>query len=501
MKDVFRGVEESFSGMKFTRPSWLSGATSSSSKPAPQQSVPSAPRVVSNDGARRTPVPAAESNAPAELLPNTGEDDAVMRRHCAALERIVDIGLSLPAARIALKHLDTWLVGEEGIAEMAAAEEAAITCGEPILHAGDRVRLEGLVKNHEANGKLGVVEAYDAQSFRWKVRMVADNQVFWIKPKLLRPLEVKRISPPQKRSSPQESSGCDQTQLSSQEPEQVVLEAAWAKLKARQAAWKEEQESREIQLLEREEALQKLQEALEAAQEEQEFFAQRQAAKKNEEVEAARAQDQRPPEVFEVTCLSGYEGERSPAHLSPLSPLQAVTSYAADETSIRPVAEHEDEEQEEAEADEVWDMDWSSMASQSTTAAHSRQIPTSSTSCASDSLSCNAGLHDDSTLEPSSDAGTGYRSSRVQRLREPSPPSGHSAQLNTSDLASFTQKMEEKRRLAELHNGEDLTEMNRAEFDKGSMPGVHPSMAAKLEERRRRLDAAEEAPSTASGSC
>jgi len=487
MKDVFRGVEESFSSMKFTRPSWLAGATSSSSKLAAQQSAPSALRQVSNVGARATLVPTAESNAPAELLPNTGEDDAVMRRHCAALERIIDIGLSLPAARVALKHLDTWLVGEEGIVEMAAAEEAAITSGEPILHAGDRVRLEGLVKNHETNGKLGVVEAYDAQSFRWKVRLVTDNQVFWIKPKLLRPLEVKRMPLPEKGSPLEGKFGCDQTQPPSKEPKQVVLAAAWAKLEARQAAWKEEQESREIQLLEREEALRKLQEALEAAQEEQEFFAQRQAAKEAEELEAARAQAWRPLEVLELASHAGGEGQSSPTLLSPLSPLEAVTSYAADETSIRPVAEHEDEEEVEAEADEVWDMDWSSMASQCATAENPTQIPTLPPSCASNSLSC--------------DAGTGCRSSSVQRPREPSPPSGHSAPLHTSDLTSFTQKMEEKRRLAELHNGEDLMDVNRAEFDKGSMPGVHPSMAAKLEERRRRLDAVEEAPSAASGSC
>lgn len=499
MKDVFRGVEESFSSMKFTRPSWLAGATSSSSKLAAQQSAPSAPRQVSNDSARATPVPTAESNAPAELLPNTGEDDAVMRRHCAALERIIDIGLSLPAARVALKHLDTWLVGEEGIVEMAAAEEAAITSGEPILHAGDRVRLEGLVKNHETNGKLGVAEAYDAQSFRWKVRLVTDNQVFWIKPKLLRPLEVKRMSLPEKGSPLEGKFGCDQTQPSSKQPEQVVLAAAWAKLEARQAAWKEEQESREIQLLEREEALRKLQEALEAAQEEQEFFVQRQVAKEAEELEAARAQARRPPEVLELASHAGGEGQRSPTLLSPLSPLEAVTSYAADETSIRPVAEHEDEA--EAEADEVWDMDWSSMASQCATAENPTQIPTLPPSCASNSLSCDAGLHDDNLPEPWSHTGTGCRSSSVQRLREPSPPSGHSAPLHTSDLTSFTQKMEEKRRLAELHNGEDLMDVNRAEFDKGSMPGVHPSMAAKLEERRRRLDAVEEAPSAASGSC
>lgn len=363
-------------------------------------------------------MPAAQSNAPAELFANQGEDDAVMRRHCAAIERIIDIGLSLPAAKIALKHLDTWLVGEEGISEMAAAEEVAINAGDPILHAGDRVRLEGLVKNHETNGKVGVVESYDAQSFRWKVRFVADNQVFWIKPKLLRPLEVKTLSLPEKRSSPPERN--DQAQPSSQDPEQVVLAAAWAKLEARQSAWKDEQESREIQLLEREEALRKLQEALEASQEEQDFFAQQQAAKETE-----------------VGCPSpSNAGQRSLAQLSPLSPVAVVTSYAADETSILPVSEHEDEE--EAEADEVWDMDWNSLASQSTTAENLRQSSSLMPSCASDSLSCDAGCSSSSQRPP----------------RELSPPVGHSSQLSSADLASFTQKMEDKRLLSELHNEE-----------------------------------------------
>ncbi|CAJ1395601.1 unnamed protein product [Effrenium voratum] len=172
MNEVFKDMKEHFS--KFTRPSWFGGSKHPVGHPA---HVPGpAPGH-----------PQAESSASAAKP----EDDTPMRHHCAALERLVEMGLSPQAAKVAVRRLDSWLVSEDGRAEMSAAEAEAFNSGEPILHVHDQVRLEGLVKNKGTNGAQGVLQAYGADSHRWKVEL-HDGQVFWIRPKLLKPLQLRR---------------------------------------------------------------------------------------------------------------------------------------------------------------------------------------------------------------------------------------------------------------------------------------------------------------------
>eukprot|EP00930_Biecheleria_cincta_P059896 TRINITY_DN45607_c0_g1_i1.p1 TRINITY_DN45607_c0_g1~~TRINITY_DN45607_c0_g1_i1.p1 ORF type:complete len:317 (+),score=75.78 TRINITY_DN45607_c0_g1_i1:37-987(+) len=284
MKEVFRGVEESFTSIKFTAPGWLSGIGGYAEKHA------------------TTPVAAAR--APEPVL---SQDDAAMRQHCSALERLVEMGLSPQAGKVALRHLDSWLVSDVGRAEMAVAEAEAFASGEPILHVGDAIRLDGLVKNRETNGRLGTLEAYGAESHRWKVRL-ADDQVFWIKPKLLRPLESKRLPLPDPASP--KTTGTDDDAKQSK-----ALAAAWAKFEASQAAWKERHEAREIELLEKEEELRKMQEAL----------------------------DESPVRHVSV--------EKPPP----------LAFFVSDETSVQTVPS--DYVEEEQETDEMWDMDWSAVAS------------------------------------------------------------------------------------------------------------------------------------------
>eukprot|EP00435_Cladocopium_sp_Y103_P012300 s2023_g3.t1 len=188
VNEVFKDMKEQFS--KFTRPSWFGG----SSKETPAQLA--------------KPV-AGGQEAHAHAHAPHPEDDTTMRHHCAALERLVEMGLSPQAAKVAVRRLDSWLVSEDGRAEMAAAEAEAFSSGEPILHVHDQVRLEGLVKNKGTNGALGILQAYGAESHRWKVTL-HDGQVFWIKPKLLRPLQLRRMplpdpSPPEDTTHTEEA--------------------------------------------------------------------------------------------------------------------------------------------------------------------------------------------------------------------------------------------------------------------------------------------------------
>ncbi|CAK0800203.1 unnamed protein product, partial [Prorocentrum cordatum] len=175
-------------------PAFAHEAASASRQPPPGHSPPGA--------AAEAPAAAAPAAALPQPAARCGQDDDdAMRRHCSSLERlVVDLGISPQAARVALRHLDAWLVSEAGAMEMAAAEAAGHGSGEHILHTGDAVRLEGMVKNKSLNGTLGTLTCYAADTQRWKV-MLPGGEVYWVKPKLVRPVEPRRLPLPEAGSA------------------------------------------------------------------------------------------------------------------------------------------------------------------------------------------------------------------------------------------------------------------------------------------------------------
>mmetsp|Transcript_91957 Transcript_91957/g.265315 ORF Transcript_91957/g.265315 Transcript_91957/m.265315 type:complete len:618 (+) Transcript_91957:3-1856(+) len=507
-------------------------------------------------------------------------DDAAMRRHCAALERLVEMGVSPQAARVALRHLDSWIVGEDGEAEMAAAEGAAAAAGEPILHVGDRVRLEGLVKNSAVNGMVGTLLAYSADSIRWKVSL-SDGQVFWVKPKLLKPLELRRRPLPHSGEPSAISivsgggaiagGGANSTngaaaagEASSSTAQAAALAAGWAGLEARQAVWKEEQEAREILLLEREEALRKLHQALEAEHHDvgdQAMSARTSVAPAPGSASTARTGGAEAAEGFVIAREVGQE------------PLRVEPS---DGDAAMDASHHEEEPGEE---DEMWDMDWTTMsraavapssgstapaavsdaedgrrlppkASEVDKAPEAKDVPEAkeapeakATDAEAKELSVRfpepqAGEAPEAKLSPRTDwsaSSTGSccaaggsvastatgaagmlkapaaarlgggcssgKSSSPESSRTSSPAaaahaSGDGLEMDPAERRRLAEKLEEKRRLADEHNGEDHLRAPTREFNKGRMPGVHPDVAQKLEERRRKLEMEEQVQTT-----
>jgi len=490
-------------------------------------------------------------------------DDAAMRRHCAALERLVEMGVSPQAARVALRHLDSWIVGEDGEAEMAAAEGAAAAAGEPILHVGDRVRLEGLVKNSAVNGMVGTLLAYSADSIRWKVSL-SDGQVFWVKPKLLKPLELRRRPLPHSGEPSAISivsgggaiagGGANSTngaaaagEASSSTAQAAALAAGWAGLEARQAVWKEEQEAREILLLEREEALRKMQEAIEA--ERQELGDQAMAAKMSESQRASVSMSAIPTSSMAAapSGASSSEGVAEKfAMVRQVSPEALRVEPSEDEGSVRELdASHADEGP--GEEDEMWDMDWTTLSRSAGAPSSSSSPPavatdfgdmedsgrllaktsptvvrfpeaeasetkfsprtdwssssTGSCSAAGGSVASTATGGAGMLKVPKSSLPGGAvsggksgspRSPRTSSPRAPAPGSVDSLGMPTPEKRALAQKLKEKRRLADEHNGEDHSSAPSREFDKGRMPGAHPLMAQKLEERRRKIEMEEQ---------
>lgn len=428
VQEAFRGMGESFKNLH--KPSWFGGNSQPSGPPT--KTVGNAPRVSSK---------AMQGDAKGE---GRAEDDSSMRRHFAALERLVEIGLSPQAARVAVRHLDSWLVGTAGKAEMAAGEASALASGEPILHIGDTVRLQGLVKNPTSNGQTGTLAAYGAENHRWKVVMQS-NEVFWIKPKLLKPLELRRLSLP----------GPDAPEVSGDESasQSLSLASAWAKLEAQQQSWKEEHEAKEIRLLEREESLQKYQEALD----EQQALLRRQLQAVKEPEQSFRGPVPASPKVASFT-MQGEVMRKQPSIL-----IREDAPVFADGE----IQNDDDDEEEEGETDEMWDLDWASLS-----VSHGPEVSGSSS--------------------PNSACGAFKGGETKVRLRE-ARDGGREMPKDMDPVAweELQLKLDEKRRLADLHSGEDHLGERRTEFVKGLLPGAHPSIVPKLQERRRIIEEAE----------
>jgi len=242
--------------------------------------------------------------------------------------------------------------------EMAAAEAVADTLGEPILHVDDKVRLEGLVKNKNLNGCIGTLQSYGADSQRWKVVM-PNSEVYWVKPKLVRPLETRRLPLPE--AGVGGASGPAEEAFAKRDEEQATaLAAGWAVLEAQQERLRAELEAREILLLEREESLRKVQEALEVEQlqlgETRHSMAVEQArglAEIDRHFSTAKRSSGAGLEPTSFSLDDGLDEDQSPDDKDELELISTA------EGSVRTMGEEEAEDEEEA--DEVWDMDWSSL--------------------------------------------------------------------------------------------------------------------------------------------
>ncbi|CAE7344703.1 unnamed protein product [Symbiodinium natans] len=186
--------------------------------------------------------------------------------------------------------------------------------------------------------------------------------------------------------------------------------------------------------------LRKKEEALESLEDEVQFERRRSGGEAAAEPVEFRMADEA---SLRSRCSTGGQELHDP---DPRQVRPATVSHVSDETSVVPLpSDHQ--EDEEAEADEMWDMDWTAVTGRTAIGSSPATSP---------------------PYEP--------------------PARG----LQDSERQLLQQKLEEKRLLAEAHSGEDHLTLERREFDKGSMPGVHPDIAEKLEARRRAMDHAEQ---------
>lgn len=407
-----------------------------------------------------------------------------MRQHFAALERLVAMGLSPQAARAALRSMDEWLVSKAGAAEMARAEVMAREAGEPILHIGDHVQLEGLVKNAAANGKMALLQTYVAESQRWKVAL-SDGKAYLLQPKFLRPVAQRPSAHLQQleqadQLSPERSSASGNGNEAP--PAQVAaLDGSWRELEQSQMAWKEVQEAKEIELLEKEESLRRQQEELEA---QQRIITERRRSIAIDQARSLAAMEQSSIAASPEPSR-GPDGRRLTAEfvMDDISVLQTTAGASEDVPSE---VGYDEEDEGEAEADDVWDMDWSALAPPSPSAPAT--VDAGSAACFDDHLE----MLPHSDPASASTAGLGQKPASAARSAAAPPEASNMDSMDPAEREELQRKLEEKRRLAEQHNGEDLTNKVRSNLTKESMPGAHPALAAKLEEKRRRLEQAEE---------
>jgi len=386
-----------------------------------------------------------------------------MQQRLVSLERLVSMGLSPQAARAALQHLDEWLVSDVGAAEMSTAEATAQAAGEYILHVGDRVRLDGLVKNAAANGTSGMLQQYVAESQRWKVSLDT-GKTFLLQSKFLQPLATRPDSKLEQLKE-QCKVRCLQSDPTT-EGNAAALASGWKSLEASQAAWKEAQQVMQVKLLEREEALRRGQEDLERQQQQ---LGEHRRSIALDQARGLKALEQR------SAMLQLQEPRRPSAHFEMSDDSPVKSSSTAEPVQEMPVTEDDDDSEGEGEdADEVWDMDWSAVAQQRAGSPVGSQDVVSPVSIG----------HMTPSTAPQVAASTPAPADVAAAAEVPLLPAAA-----PSEREELQRKLEEKRRLAELHNGEDHTAAPRGVVMKESMPGAHPSLAEKLEQRRKSLDA------------
>lgn len=476
-----KAVTEVFQHMSWKKPSWFGGGESeptrknsgsldraplASSLAAPATHIPSNPSARGAMQPPLVPVPGVDQSAIAAPPAGASEDDAAMRYHFAALERLVAMGLSPQAARAALRHMDEWLVSKAGADEMQRAEDRSREAGEYILHKGDEVRLQGLVKNAAANGHTATLQTYVAENQRWKVAL-NDGKAYLLQPKFLHPL---RALP-----SPLVADGGFQgAEDTSAESEAAALECVRRELARTQMLWKEAQEAKEIELLEREESLRKQQDELEA---QQRMITERRRTIAMDQARSLAALEQQvvaasPDERDRRRCTAEF----TMAEADDLQVALCESGALADE------ATSDAEEEGDGEEDEMWDMDWSALGGQS------KSSPSSPQHSRVMEPGLESELGESAVQEKSWQTG----SRRVAALPVAQSETQVGPSVSSEDRDKMLRKLEEKRQLAEQHNGEDLIAERTVNLTKESMPGAHPALAAKLEQRRMMHEAQEQ---------
>lgn len=99
---------------------------------------------------------------------------------CAIEVRLVEAGLSPPAARTALTHLASWLASREGRTQIASAEAAARMRGETPFHIGDRVRFREVGVSLGSAEQQGTIWSYAVDGGRWKVLPSRGGEAVWL---------------------------------------------------------------------------------------------------------------------------------------------------------------------------------------------------------------------------------------------------------------------------------------------------------------------------------
>lgn len=333
------------------QPSLPASSASTASAPRPEASTPQPWQDFAAQAAAPSPLPMA--SLPPTPLSSTEEDDLAMRQHFGALERLVSMGLTPQAARMALRHFDEWLTSQEGIASMARADATAREAGESILHMGDHVRLEGLVKNSVANGKMAVLLAYVAESQRWKVAL-NDGKTYLLQPKFLQPVAVK---PSAYLQQLEEATAAAASSPQASEPISAEAQRARAEEDAKREDEAEKMIQQEEELHRRAEELARREEELDANSSE--------IRRKRASLAMVQAH------VANMIEKSESGGEPKTHRFSladdeiDTGEMWVANEAAEDDGSSASAAQESASDGQADDDDDVWDMDWSAMASPS----------------------------------------------------------------------------------------------------------------------------------------
>jgi hypothetical protein len=411
--------------------------------------------------------------------------------------------------------MDEWLTSKAGVATMANTEAIAREAGENILHVGDHVCLEGLVKNSSANGKMAALQTYVAESNRWKVAL-EDGKSYLLQSKFLRPvaqkptaylqqLEEVKASPSTPPRNSIDGSPTDRNSETAMTPAHSEARSAEDEALRQQEA--EEMRLQQEELARRADDLARTEEQLNSERVELQqkrkslAFVQAHVASMLEKSEAGGE-----PKQHRI------DDDDAGAEMLESTPIQQAE---IEEAQSNPDSEEPPCDEEE---DDVWDMDWAAMGSESMREdggvrrdgdplerlrqdmeegddmEDSNHADTATAdlpeAVSGGALSSSAPASTPSEEAPISGSGACHNRmrSKMEERRAFLEARRDSQAASPEEQAELQRILEEKHRLAECHNGEDHTSECRSKLQKESMPGAHPQLAEKLEEKRRRLE-------------